>query len=267
MEGCATLVHWDEVRPSQDPAYRRACEIMTDETNAVIDGIAAAGVGRIVVNDSHSSMRNIIGERLRPSATLVSGRTKPRYMLEGIGPEFDAAFFVGYHGAIGDRCAVMGHTYSPRTIYECRLNSVPVGEAAINAALAGHYGVPVVFVSGDRTTVAQTKKLLPWAVGIETKASISYYAAENNSPERVRHALLEGAREAMRTSSSARPYVLQPPILLEIDTTSTAHADVIELIPGCARTAARTIAYSGSDFASVYRALVAMLSIGSTVAA
>jgi D-amino peptidase len=267
MEGCASLVHWDEVRPSAELAYRRSCELMTDETNAVIDGIAAAGAGRVVVNDSHSTMRNLLPERLRASATLVSGTIKSNYMLEGIDPDFSAAFFVGYHGAIGDQHAAMGHTYSPRSIYECRLNGEPVGELTINAALAGHYGVPVVLVSGDRTTIDEARRRLPWVVGVETKSSISYYAALGPSPANVRRDLETGAREAMRNRNRARPFTLRAPITMELDTQTTAHADVFEFVPGAERRGARTIAYQGDDFAAVYRALVAMLYLGAAVPA
>lgn len=262
MEGCATLVHWDEVRPSAEAAYRRACEIMTDEVNAVIDGLVATGVERIVVNDSHSKMRNVIADRLRPAASVVNGAFKPGYMLEGMTPDFDLACFIGYHGAIGDERAVMGHTYSPRVIHECRLGGEPVGELAINAALAGHYGVPVMLVSGDQTTIADAKRTLPWAIGVQTKESISYYSALGLSPARVREQLADGARRAVSAVDQARPLKLRPPLAMEIDTCTTAHADVCELIPSCRRLGARTIEFRADEFPTIYRALVAAIYIG-----
>src|SRR4029077_3194162 len=121
MEGCADVVHWDEVRPSPSLEYERARAIMTDEVNAVVTGAFDGGAESVTVNDSHSTMRNLIVERLDARATIVSGRLKPLFMLQGISQEHTAAFFIGYHGAIGDAEAVLGHTYSPRVIFECRL--------------------------------------------------------------------------------------------------------------------------------------------------
>src|SRR5205807_5728301 len=123
--------------------------------------LLACGAARVTVNDSHSFMRNLIAGEVQPAVELVSGGLKPHFMLQGLTADFDAAFFVGYHGAIGDERAVMGHTYSPRIIFECRLGGLAVGETTINAALAGHLGVPVALVAGDQTTLEEARRNLP----------------------------------------------------------------------------------------------------------
>lgn len=265
MEGCATLVHWDEVRPSTDAAYARARRLMTEEVNAALAGAYEGGAARVVVNDSHSTMRNLIADDLPPRAEVVSGRLKPLFMLQGIDRDFDAAFFIGYHGAIGDSNAVMGHTYSPRVIFECRLNGEPVGETTINAALAGHFGVPVALVSGDRTTLDEVRRNLPWAVGVETKTSIGYFSAEGMSPSHVCAALSTGAIEAVRRMADMRPFVLPDPMVMDIDTLRTSQADILELVPGMSRTGPRTVSYAADDFAQIYRALMTVIYLGATV--
>jgi D-amino peptidase len=265
MEGCATVVHWDEVRPSANAAYERARRLMTAEVNAVLTGAKERGAGRAVVNDSHSTMRNLIATELDPAAELVSGRLKPHFMLQGIDGDCDAAFFVGYHGAIGDAMAVMGHTYSPRIIFECRLNGEPVGETTINAALAGHFGVPVAFISGDRTTLEEAKRNLPWAIGVETKTSIGYFSAECASPSAVCDALRAGAMRAIDRLADMRPFVYPAPIVMDIDTLRTSQADVLELVPGMRRAGARSVSYSADDFAQIYRALMTVIYLGATV--
>lgn len=269
MEGCATLVHWDEIRPAATPEYERARNILTSEVNAALEGAFSAGARAAVVNDSHSAMRNLVAEGMDPRARQVTGRVKPLYMLQGIETQRNAlAFFLGYHGAIGDRDAVMGHTYSPRIIFECRLSDktrdrLIVGELTINAALAGHYGVPVALVSGDRTTLAEAARIVPWAVQVETKTSLSYYAAECVSPQLVQDKLRAAGAEAVRRMGSMQLFVLTPPITIEIDTMTTAQSDALEWLAGFSRRAARTIAYSGDDMLSVYHALVSMIHLGS----
>jgi D-amino peptidase len=265
MEGCADLVNWDEVRPSASAEYQHARKLMTAEVNAVVRGAFDGGAGRVVVNDSHSVMRNLIAEDVDARATIVSGRIKPLFMLEGIGRDFDAAFFIGYHGAIGDADAVMGHTYSPRIIFECRLNGEPVGETTINAALAGHFGVPVSMISGDRTTLAEANRHIPWAVGVETKVSLGYFAADCLSPDVVAEKLRAGAGQALGRAAEMRPLSLPAPVTMEIDTQRTAQADVIELLPGMRRLGSRTVAYSADDFTSIYRALTSVIHLASAV--
>src|ERR1700737_939532 len=139
MEGCASLVYWDEVQPGGSDAYKRARTIVALEVNAALAGARRAGAGDAVVNDAHSAMRNLVIEGLDVGARVVTGRGKPLYMLQGTQTDQRAlAFFIGYHGAIGDRDAVMGHTYSPRVIFECRLAGQGGGDVPINAAPAGH---------------------------------------------------------------------------------------------------------------------------------
>ena len=272
MEGCATIVHWDEVRPGATLAYERARSIVAAEVNAAIDGALQAGASTAAVNDAHSTMRNLVVEDLDPRVRLVSGRGKPLYMLQGIEAELPAlAFFIGYHGAIGDKDAVMGHTYSPRVIFECRLwarDDAPlvVGELTINAALAGHFGVPVALVSGDRTTLAEAERTVPWAVRVETKRSLSYYAAECLSPQRVREALREAGAEAVRQRERMELFQLAGPITLEIDTMTTSQADALDGLAGFSRRAARTIAFRAADMLCVYRALVATIHLGAAAA-
>ena len=262
MEGCATLVHWDEVRPADSAEYERARRLMTDEVNAVVAGAFAGGAERAIVNDSHSSMRNLLLDRIDPRTTIVSGRIKPDFMLQGLTADCAVAFFIGYHGAISDANAVMGHTYSPQIIYECRLNGTPVGELPINAALAGERGVPVGLVSGDATTLAEARRVLPWALTVETKRSLSYYAADCRSPDAVCDELRSAAEQALRSPEKFQPLHLEHPILMEIDTLSSAQADAISLVPGMERRAARTVAYNAADAAGMYRALMNVIYIG-----
>jgi len=182
-------------------------------------------------------------------------------MLQGI-EGCDAAFFIGYHGAIGDANAVMGHTYSPRIIFECRLNGEPVGETTINAALAGHFGVPVALVSADRTTLDEVRRNLPWAVTVETKESIGYFSADGLSPALVRDLLEEAGALAVKRLPEMRTFSLASPTKMEIDTIRTSQADMLELVPGMTRTASRTVAFSANNFAEIYRALMAVIYLG-----
>ncbi len=146
--------------------YERFRRLMTAEVNAAVIGALEGGAGRIIVNDSHGKMANLLIEELDPRAELISGSPKPYGMMQGIGPGIDRVFFVGYHAASGSLGAVLEHTGNDRVI-GIYLNGQEVGESGLNAALAGHFNVPVVLVTGD---VAVTREAVALLGQIETVA-------------------------------------------------------------------------------------------------
>ena len=82
----------------------------------------AGGADYVLVNDSHGGMRNLLIEDLDPACELVTGAPKALSMMQGIAPDFDAAFFVGYHAAAGTNPSVLDHTYLGKVVYELRVN-------------------------------------------------------------------------------------------------------------------------------------------------
>lgn len=259
MEGIAGVVHEDQTNPV-DPRcaaeYARFRRLMTAEANAAIAGARDAGATSVLVNDSHWQMRNLLAEELHEGAELVSGDPKPWSMMEGIDSAFAAAFFVGYHARAGTARAILDHTYSDR-VYEVRLNGRPVGEAGLNAALAGAHGVPVALVTGDAALAAEVQDLL--GEGVTTavvKTAVGRQGARSLAPAVACRRIREAAVESLRTRG--QPFVLPPPVTLEIDFVQTLHADLAELVPGSERTGARTLRFTDQDYREVFRAFRAM---------
>ena len=268
MEGVAGVVHESQTDPT-DPAcaaeYARFRRLMTAEANAAVDGAVAAGATRVVVNDSHWFMRNLLAEELHQAAELVAGDPKPRSMVQGIDePEgFDAALFVGYHARAGTRNAILDHTYADR-IYEVRLNGKPVGELGINAAFAGVSGVPVALVSGDAALAAEAKDLLGDGVGtVVVKEAVSRHAARSVAPAVACRMIRDEATRTLKRKHA--PFVLATPIALEVDFAQTIHADMAELCPGATRTAGRTVAFSHADYREVFRVWRVLLNLSAVV--
>ncbi len=149
MEGISGVTHAEHVlRDGKE--HERARKLMTGEVNAAVEGALEAGAAKVVVNDSHGTMRNILPEDLHEEAELVTGAPKPLFMMEGLDSSFKAVFFVGYHGMRGSYPSILEHTYSSRVVYDFCVNDKILGETGINAAIAGYYDVPVVLVTGDR---------------------------------------------------------------------------------------------------------------------
>lgn len=266
MEGVAGVVHESQTDPT-DPAcaaeYARFRRLMTAEANAAVEGAVAAGATRVVVNDSHWFMRNLLAEELHETAELLAGDPKPRSMVHGIDGGFDAALFIGYHARAGTARAILDHTYADR-IYDVRLNGKPVGELGINAAFAGVHGVPVALVSGDSALAAEAKDLLGKGVStVVVKEAVGRHAARSVAPAIACRMIREEVPRALKRKHA--PFVVQPPIALEVDFAQTSHADMAELCPGATRTAGRTVAFSHDDYREVFRAWRVLLNLSAVV--
>src|SRR5213083_2769901 len=266
MEGIAGVVHesqTDPTTPAFGAEYARFCRLMTAEANAAIEGALAAGATKVLVNDSHWFMRNLLAEELHPAADLASGDPKPRSMVEGIDGGFDAALFIGYHARAGTPNAILDHTYADR-IHDVRLNGTAVGELGLNAGLAGVHGVPVALVSGDSALAAEAKDLLGAAAppGSGNKP-VSRHAAKSVAPAVACRMIREEVPRALERTHA--PFTLRAPVTLEVDFAMTIHADMAELCPGATRTAGRTVAFTHPEYGEVFRAWRTLLNLSAVV--
>jgi D-amino peptidase len=261
MEGISGVVTGDHTS-SKHKEYGRFRKLMTAEANAAIEGALAGGATRVVVNDSHAGMTNILIEELNPAAELISGSPKPFGMMQGIGPDVDVVFFVGYHGASGTGAAVLEHTWSGRLV-EARLNGRMVGETGLNAALAGAYGAPVVLVTGDTAVAEEARALLGEIETVAVKEGVTRTAARCLHPEVACERIRQAAGRALKVSVS--PFVLPPPITVRVVFQRASHADMAELVPGSQRVDGRTVEWTGDDVPTVYRTFRAMTSLASVV--
>ncbi|HYL21192.1 MAG TPA: M55 family metallopeptidase [Gemmatimonadales bacterium] len=266
MEGIAGVVHesqTDPATPAFAAEYARFRRLMTAEANAAVEGALAAGATKVLVNDSHWFMRNLLAEELHEAASLVSGDPKPQSMVQGIDGGFDAALFIGYHARAGTANAILDHTYADR-IHEVRLNRKAMGELGLNAAFAGSHGVPVALVSGDSAVASETRELLgPEVATVVVKEAVSRHAAQSVAPAVACRMIREEVAKALKRSHT--PFVPTKPIMLEVDFALTVHADMAELCPGATRTAGRTVTFTHQDYDEVFRAWRAILNLSAVV--
>jgi D-amino peptidase len=255
MEGISGVVSNNHTL-ADHKEFERFRALMTADVNAAVDGAVAAGATRVVVNDSHASMTNILIEKLHPAAELISGAPKPLSMMEGISRDVDAVFFIGYHARAGTSRAVLAHTWSG-SVLEVRLNDVCVGEIGLNAALAGGFGVPVVLITGDEAATAEAQALLGPVETVAVKTAMSAVSARCLHPDAAQEQIRAAASRAL-ASPNVSPFVLAPPIVLRVVLQRPICADRAELIPGCRRIDGRTLEWVGDDMNSVYRTFSAI---------
>ncbi|MDQ3043820.1 MAG: M55 family metallopeptidase [Chloroflexota bacterium] len=274
MEGTCGVVSWVQVMPpevagasetSSTVEYERARLRLTREVNAAIEGALAGGADEVIVNESHDGMRNLLPEELHPSCRFISGSDKELGMMQGVElPDIGAVFFTGYHAKAGTPGAPLAHTWTG-FLNDVRIDGRSTGEFGINAAIAGHFGVPVILVTGDEKAVAQTRDFLgDDVVGVVVKEGYSTFAALHLHPSRAQELIREGATEAVRRAQSAKAWVLPAKCRVEMEMDHQARADQALTIPGVERAGERSVGFNpadGLDFIHIFRAIMKTASI------
>ena len=263
MEGVAGVSGWEQVDArTPHPEYAIYRRYYTLEIAAAIEGARRAGASEILVNDSHGPMRNLLFDDLPSDIRVIFGNRKPYSMVQDADASFGGAFFIGYHGAIGDGDAVLCHTYTPSVIHDLHLNGMRCSEATINAALLGAHGVPLLMITGDRTTVEGVQAHMPWVHGVIVKESIGTLSANSISPAAAQRAIAAGAEYAIANAAKARPFVLEGPIDMRVTLSKTEQADYVAVIPGFERLSGREVRFVDPDIRTVFKAFVATFRLG-----
>jgi len=223
-----------------------------------------AGVDEVLVNDSHDGMRNILIEELDPKAQLISGFTKPLAMMEGVDNSFDLAMFVGYHAMAGTSAALMNHTIYGRMVDDVWINDKLVGEGAMNAGIAGYFGVPIGAVTGDDKLTKEATNLLGNIETAVVKQGIDRYVAKclplNESRQRIKNA----AKKALERRKEFKPLKYASPVTFKIRFASTTEAATVCLLPMVKLDDPRTVSFTQDDYLDAFRVCRGVLALAST---
>jgi D-amino peptidase len=254
MEGVAGVVSAEQLGPAGFE-YGRFREFMTAEVLAAIQGARDAGATTIVVGDSHGNGQNLLIERFSGDITIVRSWPRPLMMMEGIDSSFAAAVFIGYHASTNSMTGVRAHTMSSATLTSVELNGVAVPEGGFNAAIAGHFGVPVVAVSGDDAAVAELQKLVGPMEGAVVKRAISFHAAQTMTPEAAQSLIRERVKAGILRRAELKPYVLTRPVQLDIRFKHYRQAELLGYLSIVQRTTSHSIRFTTRDVLEASRFL------------
>jgi len=250
MEGVGGVSTWAvQAEPGKAREYEQFRRLMTQEVNAAIAGAVEAGATDILVADSHSGGQNIDVELLDKRARLIRAGPRPLGMVQGVDSTFGAVVFVGYHAREGAAEAVLAHTFTGTMVF--KINGMEVPEAGFNAAIAGDFGVPVVFLSGDQTICREARELLGPIETAAVKHAIGFYAAEMLPPEESRRLIREGVRRGVERRAEIKPYRISHPVKLEIRFNDLLVAELVSYLPGVERPSGNTIVFTGRDMTEV----------------
>lgn len=252
MEGVGGVVTPYQVDRKQDE-WGRFRKFMTQEVLAAIEGAREAGANQFVVSDSHGSMENLLIEDLPEGTRLVRARPRPLGMMEGLDASFGAVVFIGYHAAADTESAVMAHTYrGAMGIRDLRVNGVSVPEGGWNAAIAGHFGVPIAAISGDQAVCRQVSDLVGPIETAVVKQAGGIYTATVMPPVESQRLIREKVKAGIARLPSLKPYAVKTPVNVEIEMGTTADAEIWSWMPGFVR-ARNAVRYTAKDMLEAAR--------------
>jgi len=257
MEGVVGVVTNEQTGPSGFE-YQRFREFMTAEVNAAIDAARAAGATEFVVGDSHGNGQNLLIDKLPDDVTVYRSWTRELAMMAGIDESFDGVIFTGYHASANNTRGVLAHTMTG-AVTGLRLNGITMTEGGVNAAIAGHFGVPVIMVSGDDAAVAENQVIIGDIEGAVVKWASGRNSARSLTPEAAYEVIRTRTKSAIDRIDAFEPFVLETPIELELSFTRQKPAELLAYLPSVERINSHTIRFVGEDIVEVSNFLEVVL--------
>jgi D-amino peptidase len=170
-------------------------------------------------------------------------------MMAGIDQSFDAAVFIGYHASTNNSQGVRAHTFSSAQLTRVTLNGREVTEGAWNAAIAGQFGVPVVFVSGDEAAIEEVRGMVGPLEAFATKRPLSFHAAETVMPATSVAHIEAGVKAALGRLSTFKPYKVSMPVTVEISFKHYRPVELLSYLKMFERVNSHTIRFTAKDMA------------------
>lgn len=250
MEGVVGTVTEDQLGPAGFE-YARFREYMTREALAAVNAAKEAGATEILISDSHGNGENLLIDLFPKDVRII--RSWPRHlaMMAGIDNTFDAAMFIGYHASTNNMKGVRAHTFSSARLTRVALNGTEVTEGAFNAAIAGHFGVPVVMMSGDDAAIEEVRSLVGNIEGAETKKTLGFHSANTLTPEASYELIGQKVKAALKRLKDFKPYVVKTPVAFEVSFKSYRPAEALSYLKIIERVNSHTIRFIGKDMPEI----------------
>ncbi len=243
MEGISGVSRQEMVQsPKGGKHYQYGRKCLTEDINAAVSGALDGGATYMVVNDGHGGGGggHIILEDADPRAVYERPAGGSR-VCPSLDETFDAMMVVGAHAMAGTLDAFLDHTQSSMSWYNFYLNGEKHGEIGQCAAWAGHYGVPLVLVTGDEAACQEAERLYDIPVTVPVKKGHGRQDATCVHPKRAREMIRDGAKQAMQAIEAVEPWVLQKPITVRLELYRSDMADAIADSDRVTRVDARTL--------------------------
>ncbi len=245
MEGIAGVVTREQLGP-KGFEYSQFRKLMTAEVNAAIKAARDEGATEIVVSDSHGNGLNLLLDALPQDIELVRSWPRPLGMMEGIDDTFSAVIFIGYHASAGNTDGILAHTMSGADFSSVKINGIEITEGGFNALIAGHFGVPVVMISGDEAAVREVSEMLGPIEGAVVKWHSSHTSGRTLMPKAAQALIKEKVQSGLRRRQELKPFRIKGPLTLDLMYKNNKAAELIAYLPNVELIDNRTVRFVGS---------------------
>lgn len=247
MEGLAGQDDIDSFVPSH-PAYAKGQRLLTDDVNAVVDGLFAGGASAVSVADGHggSTQIDILTQELDRRAKMVD-------RWHSSGDNYAAVAIVGMHASSGSG-GFAAHTWTAGV--EFAINGQALNEAQLIALTQGEHGIPLIFVSGDDRLGAEMRSL-PWVRYVEVKKATGLESAELYPLKQTREKMRSGAADALRGLPQARVIKATRPVAVTVTAFSPASLSWLADMPGI-QYRDQAVSFTAPDAEAAYKGMQAI---------
>ena len=264
MEGVTGAVTNEQLGPDGFE-YQRFRQFLTEEVIAAIEGAREAGAIEILVSDSHGNGQNLLIDQLPTDVQVGRSWPRPLGMMQGIDETFDGAIFIGYHSSTTNPNGVRAHTTSSAQLTAVHVNGAEMTEGSFNAAIAGHFGVPVIMISGDDAVVSEVQSSIGDIEGAIVKWAYSFHSARTLHPSAGRALIREKARAAVSRIAEFSPYRPETPIEFDVTFKNYRPSQLLAYLPQVERTDSHSIQFVGDDMVEVSRFFTFMMNYSSSL--
>jgi len=215
MEGVGGVNNAEEQLLPGQRRFEESRRLLAGEVNAAVEGALQAGASQVVIWDGHDGSRALAVDQIHPRAELIQGKpTPPTYYLgERL---YDGVMFVGQHPMSGAKGGVLAHSQS-FSVENIFLNGRPVGEIGQMAAIAGHFQIPVIMLSGDQAACDEILALQPKAETVAVKRLAGRGSTISLSHAEAKKRIHEAARRAVARIREFQPWKIEGPVELKFE--------------------------------------------------
>ncbi|MEM2130207.1 MAG: M55 family metallopeptidase [Candidatus Bathyarchaeia archaeon] len=254
LEGATGVAgDWSDFNPG-GREHDSARRLLTGDVNAAIQGAYDGGASEVVVLDGHGAAFSILLEAFDSRAQLIRGRRATE--LEGLDASFNLMLCVGAHSMAGTPDGLLTHTLSHTEIDNIWLNSKPIGEIGLWAALAGHYNVPIGLATGEASAIREAKALLGNIETVAVKEATSRFAAKCLHPQVSWSMIRLAAERAVKRGNEFKPLKPDVPMELKVQYHNSDRAESVSKRRGAVRIDGRTVLCRGNSILEIYDVLL-----------
>ena len=261
MEGLSGQDDWRTFDFGHSSFYPNGRRLLTDDVNAVIDGLFAGGADIVNVVDAHGSGNpepDIILDELDSRAEMIFRDTpfRPYVDLTEEGA-YDAVAVVGMHAKTGAG-GFASHTYTLGM--DIIMNDMSITEAELIGYSWGRVDVPVIFASGDDKLKANLETM-PWLEYVEVKQATSASTADLRPLQEVHAEMRTAAQRALENRDQARTMKLSVPIRATLRAVPPASLSRLDGVPGIDYADGR-VSFEAVNFQAAYDGVIALIRVG-----